>query len=192
MSEEQTQCNELDGIAQNLARKYFMLYRNKFEFEDLLQAARHGILDAVRTYDSAQNATLATHAFNRARQKIQGIIKTGSEIIHIPYKVRCDESASKPVVYNAQDRMEEHVIDDNSIAVSESRVVIEQLLIETLTPRQCAVIKLLYFDQLTMDEAAAELQITKQTVSSTAGRAIAKLQTATQERGIELGDLLTS
>ena len=188
--EEQKQILDNERLAMKLAHQYARLYRERHDYDDLVQAARLGILEAARTYDASHGTAFRTHAYNHARYAIQKWLRKDTGVIHIPYNVESNDSITKPIRAELPDHWEEVVINhDDPIATSEDRVVLQELL-SSLTERQRQVVTLVYFQQYTYEEVAEELSISKQTAFATAERALQKLRDVTDKKGLKLADLL--
>ena len=189
-SDEQTRILQNEKLAISLAHRYARQYLGRHDYDDLVQAARLGILEAARTYDPSRGTAFSTHAYNRARYAISHQLKKNTGIIHIPYNAEHDDSIEKPICTNLPDRWEEFAVTgENALSASEGRVVLEGLL-SSLTERQRQVLELVFFEQYTYDEVADELSITRQTAHTTATRALKKLRDMALKHNIELSDLM--
>jgi RNA polymerase sigma factor (sigma-70 family) len=187
---EQERILQNEKLAMKLAHRYAKQYQGRHDYDDLAQAARLGILEAARTYDPSRGTAFSTHAYHRARDAISHFLKKNTGVIHIPYKAERDDSVEKPICANLPERWEDCVVTgDDTLSTFEGRIVLEGLMSE-LTARQREVLKLVFFNQYTYDEVAAELSITRQTAHATAKRALKKLRYAAQKHNLELSDLM--
>ena len=189
-NDEQARILQNEKLAMKLAHRYSKQYQGRHDYDDLVQAARLGILEAARTYDPSRGTAFSTHAYHRARYAISHLLKKNTGIIHIPYNAEHDDSIEKPICTDLPERWEDFAVTgEDTLSAFEGRVVLEGLLSE-LTKRQREVLELVFFDQYTYDEVAAELSITRQTAHATATRALEKLRDAAHKHNIELSDLM--
>jgi RNA polymerase sigma factor (sigma-70 family) len=189
--DEEKQVEDYELLAKKVAHYYARMLDSKYDFDDLLQAARLGILQALRTYDATLGSSFRTHAYNHAIYSIQELLQKDTGVIHIPYKIGRNDSIEKPVRAELPEHWEDFMISNNdeTITASEGRVVLDELL-GSLTKRQREVVTLVYCQQYTYDEVAEELSISKPTAFATSQRALEKLRAVAEKRGLQLTDLL--
>lgn len=172
-----------ERLVQMLASKYHQLYNQRYDLDDFAQAARIGILEAVRTYDPDSGNKFITHAYNKAKFSIGRMLRRDTGVIKIPTKVA--RAAVVPKRVSLPDDCEPSQRVSMDFSNLYDRVILDEA-IATLPPRQRAVIQGLYFDHRSAVDIAAELNCATNTIYVTAQRAMAKLRTYFSEREIEV------
>lgn len=178
---EQKAILEMDKMARKLAIAFHRRCPALQELDDLLQVARMGLLEGVRTYDPSRNVKLSTHAYNCARFALQKAVRTDTGLIKTPSRGTTRDNL--PAVTEMPEKWDETCFAEKiqDLDETERRLVLERLM-DGLGEKQKRVIALIFFQNLTYEEAAHQLGITKQTVHYLSTQALAKMRaTATRE-----------
>lgn len=192
---------------------YARRHGDDIEFDEFLQLARVGLIEAVDRYDPGHGASFRTYASHR----IQGSVLTGLEALsergrQLAFRRRVEQErllslASSPTEgedsftrlssiavglalgFMLDDvgmyQSQEVTYPDNSYSASESRLMQRRLLKLTaaLPERESKIIRHHYFQQISFDEIAKSLGLTNGRVSQLHRRALMMLRDVMREDG---------
>lgn len=189
MSEsEQQAVADMDRMAHKLALAFHKRSPAYVEFDDLLQVARMGILEGVRTYDPGRKVKLSTHAYNCALYALKKAVMSDTGLIKVPTRGNVPENL--PTVTEMPDKWEDTCFAEQigHLDETERRIVLERLM-QGLNKRQQAIISQVFFQNLTYEEVARQMGITRQTVHYLASQALAKMRKAAHRDDIKYFDI---
>ncbi len=92
--EEDKELKQYEAMIRKISSEYNLKYNNKYDIEDLQQAARLGVLAAIRNYDPKFSTKKITHYYNYAKFYISHQIRADTGIIHIPEPALSRDCAS--------------------------------------------------------------------------------------------------
>lgn len=189
MSEsEQQAVTGMDRMAHKLALAFHRRSPAHVELDDLLQVARMGILEGVRTYDPSRKVKLSTHAYNCALYALRKAVKSDTGLIKVPTRGNVPDNL--PVVTEMPEQWEEScfAVQMEQLDETERRIVLERLM-QGLNKRQQDIISQVFFQNLTYEEVARQMGITRQTVHYLATQALAKMRQAAHREDIKYFDI---
>lgn len=159
--DETTALKKFDSIAHKMANFYFARSGNKYEYDDLYQAARIGIVNAVRTYNPA-DAKLITYAWICAKNEVKKHMRNDTGLIRVP--AAADESVKVTVIDSAaaQIHLEFMAADDDIVSAIDSVVLAEALA--KIPENQRNAVTCVILQSMTYEDAASELGVSKQYV----------------------------
>lgn len=168
---------------------------NLFDLDDLISFGYFGLIDAIKKYDSSNQASFITYANIRIRGAIlDGIRKEGKigrnrekidleEIANSKQKLTKKQSEilqkiSIATAKNYDSLIQKGITDYNFeiVELYELKHILEQMC-SNLTVQEQQVLKLLYDDQLTLKRIGKQLHISESRVSQVKTKALKKLRT---------------
>ncbi|BDI30532.1 hypothetical protein CCAX7_25830 [Capsulimonas corticalis] len=165
---------------EHLAHAVVRKHRGNASYQDLVQIAKIGVLEAIRTHDG-QVASLTTHAYNRAMFAVSHYARGGQDdVIRIPEKLWADRD--KPEVH-AQIPQRAFIeaedigaaSDDDFAASADARVLASSAL-SRLSEIERRVIECVLLDEHTHMEATEILGISRWRVYAALRDGTAKLR----------------
>ena len=165
--------HQYDALAHKVANNYMRkLPGTHFDYEDLYQWARLGILNSHRTFNHNKDVKFLTHAYNQASFSISHYLRADTGLIRIPHSKLTNENIKKPSytdITELHDREQHPVFESyNNIDL---RNIIDQYSIN-LNQKQKDVINMYYVQGLTLDEIASRMKIARQAIDSHHQKAI--------------------
>ena len=180
------------------------------QYQDCLQCAAEGLLDAISRYDAAKGATFTTYASYRIKGAILNALdKYSEEYDYIAYQRRLARDRVTSLVDN-RDEEKGKVLDDianvtielaigylfksgmgvDSLAeqspyMDPKRMVLQKQLaklVEELPVKARKVVEWHYFDDLPFTEIAAKLSVSKARVSQLHSQAMRELRVRSVEK----------
>lgn len=177
--DETTALKKFDRLAHKTAKFYFDRSGGKHDYEDLYQAARLGILEAARQFKPELGYKFITYAYRCAQTSVQKYVRDNRGLIHVPQTA--NESNYVTVVDSATaETLLEFKAGDDDTSTSERTLVLAEAM-AVIPEKQREVIRLVYFEEMTYEEAAAELGISKQYAHQLTTRGLASLQSVLGE-----------
>lgn len=144
-----------DKMAIKIANKF----SNYYEFDDLYQVAKIGIVEGIRTYKKDKGTKLSTHIFNTILINVRKLYCQNSSIIFYP-----NYAKNKQRFISLEDSYD--VFEEKDFA---SEVILNELidnLFKTLTDKQKTIIKMKYRDGYSIKEIAEYFNCSHQNISS--------------------------
>jgi len=172
--EEDNELKQYEAMIRKIAADYNFKYTNKYDIEDLQQAARLGVLAAIRNYDSKFATKKITHYYNYACFYISHQIRKDTGIIHIPVKPLSNPNIQKPSVIELKD-YNVSSSTGSTIDAIENKITLEKHF-NSLTNYQKDVIKKVYLEGYTYNEVANKYNVTRQAVNIVANKGLSKLK----------------
>ena len=139
--------NDFDRLAIKLAKKYAKFY----EYDDLYQIARIGIIEAVRTYNSEKGTKLLTHVFNTITFNIKKLLMKKTNFTLVTFD---DDISEENLIY---------CMDDFTKDIENSQTINKILM--NLTEKQKNIIFMKYIEGYTVNEIARILGCSHQNIS---------------------------
>lgn len=173
---------DYEKLAIRIAKLYFRQSGN-YELEDLIQAARIGIHNAIKTFDPDKNVKFLTYAYDKARYEVLKYLKENTGVIQVPQQVNPDIKI--PDCINI-DAATEGAGESND-TLSETKIIIEQAM-SSLKPQQRTAIIHVHFGQLTLEEAAGKMNVSKQRVHQCLQDGLNELKETLLKSGLEVDD----
>ena len=174
-----------DRIAHAMAHKY----KTCAEYDDLVQAARIGMLRAIRTYDPRRKVKLCTHLYNQARSEVTHFLRANRGIMHIPEKI--GSAVNKDTIPRRCEWPEDYnpaVYED--YGTLNTRAVLMDA-IRRLTPREQEAVKYYYFDGLYVGEVGKRMGVTQVRATQLCNKAVRKLRAILEHQKISKEVLLS-
>jgi RNA polymerase sigma factor (sigma-70 family) len=160
--DETTALKKFDRLAHKLATYYFDRSAGRYEYDDLYQAARLGIVNAARTFNPDLGFEFITHAWNCAKNSVKKHIRDDRGLIRVPQAADASSYVTVVDSETAATLLEfEAAADDTS--ASEKTIVLNQAMAD-IPERQRDAIRLIYLEGLTYEEASLQLDVSKQYV----------------------------
>ena len=169
---EQEVLKQFEPLAMRYATRYHQTYGHQYDKEDLLQAARLGILEAWRKFNPSRGVKFITVATNYVNYSLKRMIQNDQGIVHLP------KSAAKKHKYPSF--CELSTIDSFIPAETlDSEDQIKRILlseaIHKLPERQQQVLRAMYFDQREVRLIASDMGVAVTTVYAIHQKAILSL-----------------
>jgi RNA polymerase sigma factor (sigma-70 family) len=158
--DETTALKKFDNLALKLAQNYASKTNHKCEFDDLYQAARIGIVNACRTFDTEAGVKFITHAWNCAKHSITKHIRDNGALIRIPASANAEECV-KVVDSESVKIFLEMKTSDDEISSSDQSILLSNALNE-IPENQRNAVQMVYIHGMTYEEAASELDVSRQ------------------------------
>lgn len=158
--DETTALKKFDKLAHKLAKYYFDRSAGRYEYDDLYQAARLGIVNAARTFNSELGFEFITHAWNCSKNSVKKHIRDDRGLIRVPQTA---DAATYVTVVDSEtaDKLLESKASDDDTSTSDKSIVLAQAMAE-IPEKQRDAVRLVYLEGLTYEEAAVELEVSKQ------------------------------
>ena len=144
------------GVAYKEARFYVGRVKNykEFEFDDLFQVAKLGVVKALNSYDSAKGTILHTHVTNCVRNSICEYLRQNKGgIIHIPRN-----AAKKPPTVNSLDATNHHQAIMKQPLETEVSIELSRAL-DILEPRWRHCVTRVFLEGYTYLDVAQEIGV---------------------------------
>lgn len=172
--DETTALKKFDRLAHKLAAFYFDRYQGRYDKDDLYQAARLGIVNAARTFNPEVGCEFITHAYNCAKNSVKKHIRDDRGLIRVPQTA--DSSVQVTVVDSetAATLLEFEAAADDT-AAAEKTIMLAQAM-QDIPERQREAVRLVYLEGMTYEEAAAELEVSKQYAHQLTARGLESLR----------------
>ena len=177
--EEDKELRQYEAMIRKIASEFNLKYNNKYDIEDLQQAARLGVLAAIRNYDPKFATKKITHYYNYAKFYISHQIRSDTGIIHIPVKPQANPDIKKPSVIELKDYNISSATG-STIDALENKIALEAHF-ESLTDYQKDVIKKVYLEGYTYNEVANSYNVTRQAVNIVANNGLLKIKNSMKE-----------
>ena len=177
--EEDKELRQYEAMIRKIAAEFNLKYNNKYDIEDLQQAARLGVLAAIRNYDPKFATKKITHYYNYAKFYISHQIRSDTGIIHIPVKPLSNPDVQKPSVIELKDYNTSSATG-STIEAIENRIELEGHF-ESLTDYQKDVIKKVYIEGYTYNEVASSYNVSRQAVNIVANTGLLKIKNSIKE-----------
>ena len=177
--EEDKELKQYEAMIRKISSEYNLRYNNKYDLEDLQQAARLGVLAAIRNYDPKFCTKKITHYYNYAKFYISHQVRGDTGVIHIPVKAFSNPEIKKPSVIELKD-YNSSSSTGSTIEAIEDKIAFESQL-NLLTEYQKDVIKKVYLEKCTYNEVANTYNVSRQAVNLVAKNGINKLRNAFKE-----------
>lgn len=167
---------QYERLILKIARRHAKRHDAFGDLDDLLQAARLGLLKAVQTYDSKRGASFLTHAYTFVNAYVGHSIEKLSRYVVRPH--RTDPNAVKNEYINPGDEFGHVEPDYTEAEIAQMQALVRKTIAESgLTKSQEAVMNLCVMDEdLTREQMGERLGITRQAVDGLRERAIAKIK----------------
>lgn len=168
---------------------------NLFDLDDLISFGYFGLIDAIKKYDSSNQASFITYANIRIRGAILDGIRKEGKIGRNREKIDLEEIANSKQKLTKKQReilqkisiataknydslIQKGITDYNFeiVELYELKHILEQMC-SNLTVQEQQVLKLLYDDQLTLKRIGKQLHISESRVSQVKTKALKKLRT---------------
>jgi len=177
--EEDKELRQYEAMIRKIAAEFNLKYNNKYDLEDLQQAARLGVLAAIRNYDPKFATKKITHYYNYAKFYISHQIRSDTGIIHIPVKPLSNPDVQKPSVIELKDYNTSSATG-STIDALENKIELEEHF-ESLTDYQKDVIKKVYLEGYTYNEVANSYNVSRQAVNIVANNGLLKIKNSMKE-----------
>ncbi len=173
------------GLVRSVAHCYRWACGVSLDFEDLVQEGMQGVIRAAETFDPARGA-FSTYASPWIRHYVQRAVHMNARTVRVPAPVaKAAHARGEPISLtcaslDAPVRINGHDADGRSVATlgerlgfnmdpegpknideSERRELVAHLL-STLTERQSTVLRLRFFEDLTLFETGRRIGLTKE------------------------------
>jgi RNA polymerase sigma factor (sigma-70 family) len=178
--EEDKELKQYEAMIRKIASEFNLKYNNKYDIEDLQQAARLGVLAAIRNYDPKFATKKITHYYNYARFYISHQIRSDTGIIHIPVKPLSNPDITKPSVIELKD-YNVSSSTGSTIDALENKITLDEHF-DSLTDYQKDVIRKVYLEGYTYNEVANSYNVTRQAVNIVANNGLSKLKNLLLEK----------
>lgn len=178
--EEDKELKKYEAMIRKIAAEVNVKYNNKYDLEDLLQAARLGVLAAIRNYDPKFATKKITHYYNYAKFYISHQIRSDTGVIHIPVKPLANPDVQKPSIIELKDYNASSSTGSTFDAL-ENKIALEEHF-ESLTDYQKDVIKKVYFEGYTFNEVARNYNVSRQAVNIVANNGLLKIKNSIKEK----------
>jgi RNA polymerase sigma factor (sigma-70 family) len=177
--EEDKELRQYEAMIRKIAAEFNLKYNNKYDLEDLQQAARLGVLAAIRNYDPKFATKKITHYYNYAKFYISHQIRSDTGVIHIPVKPLSNPDVQKPSIIELKD-YNTSTSTGSTIDALENKIALEEHF-ETLTDYQKDVIKKVYLEGYTYNEVANSYNVSRQAVNIVANTGLLKIKNSMKE-----------
>ncbi len=177
--EEDKELKQYEAMIRKISSEYNLKYNNKYDIEDLQQAARLGVLAAIRNYDPKFSTKKITHYYNYAKFYISHQIRADTGIIHIPVKPLSNPDVKKPSVIELKD-YNVSSSTGSTIDALENKIALEEHF-DVLTDYQKDIIKKVYIEGYTYNEVANSYNVSRQAVNLVANNGLSKLKNSIKE-----------
>jgi RNA polymerase sigma factor (sigma-70 family) len=177
--EEDKELRQYEAMIRKIASEFNLKYNNKYDIEDLQQAARLGVLAAIRNYYPKFATKKITHYYNYAKFYISHQIRSDTGIIHIPVKPLSNPDVQKPSVIELKDYNTSSATG-STIDALENKIALEEHF-EALTDYQKDVIKKVYLEGYTYNEVASSYNVSRQAVNIVANNGLLKIKNSMKE-----------
>jgi RNA polymerase sigma factor (sigma-70 family) len=159
----ETDLKQYEPMALRLATYYYDKFGGKHDFQDLLAAAKRGIVEANKTFDPLhpKRAKFFTHAHNCARHAITRLLRSDTGVIYVPEKI--PKNFTPPIAVEIPPNWDTHAADEDGFYDIDRKLILHQA-IRALTPMQQKILRCLYVDQMSAAETAKALQVATNTV----------------------------
>lgn len=181
-NQEERELKQYEAMIRKIANEVNLKYNNKYDLEDLQQAARLGVLAAIRNYDPKFCTKKITHYYNYAKFYISHQIRADTGIIHIPVKPLSNPDVQKPTVIELKDYNVSTAIGSTIEAV-ENKISLEEHF-KSLTDYQKDIIQKVYLEGYTFNEVANKYNVTRQAVNLVANNGLLKLKNSINEKPV--------
>ena len=180
--EIEKELKQYEAMIRKIASEINHKYNNKYDIDDLLQAARLGVLAAIKNYDPKFCTKKITHYYNYAKFYISHQIRADSGIIHVPVKPLSNPDVKKPSIIELKDY---NVASStgSTIEAVENKISLEEHF-HVLTDYQKDVIKKVYLEGYTYNEVANSYNVSRQAVNLVANTGLNKLKNAIREKNV--------
>jgi RNA polymerase sigma factor (sigma-70 family) len=178
--DEDKELKQYEAMIRKIASQFNLKYNNKYDIEDLQQAARLGVLAAIRNYDPKFATKKITHYYNYARFYISHQIRSDTGIIHIPVKPLSNPDIQKPSVIELKD-YNVSSSTGSTIDALENKITLDEHF-DSLTDYQKDVIRKVYLEGYTYNEVANSYNVTRQAVNIVANNGLSKLKNLLLEK----------
>lgn len=168
-------------LAKFIAGKFYRKVNHRVDKADILGAAYEGLLQGCRAFDPSKGCQPATFLDDCIRHKILEVLGKRTATGRNSPLARF-VSLDAPLFYKHGSSDTEHALEDTLAAPSEEsnfdpRIrTIAAEWIKSLPPKYRRIVYLRFIEQLTCEEVAEQLGISKQAVSKTELRAIEELK----------------
>jgi len=170
--DETTALKKFDRLAHKLATYYHERSNGRYDYDDLYQAARLGILNAARTFNAEMGTEFITHAWNCARNSVKKAIRDDRGLIRVPV---ASETVITVVDSETASTLLEMQGSDADARASEQNVMLAQAM-ASIPERQREAVRLVYLEGLTYEEAAEQLDVSKQYAHQLTARGLDSLR----------------
>jgi RNA polymerase sigma factor (sigma-70 family) len=178
--QEESALKRCEPVMFSICKRYYDHLGGRYEFDDLMQAARLGVVDASRSYDAAKGAEFTTHAYNRIRFRINRLVRSDTGVIRIPASATKNAALPQRVAFCKD--FESQPLKGIS---SESRVMLQEAIAK-MGEIQRKVITRIYLEDASASTVATEMGVSTNTVYSHAQKALSWLQDYFMARGVNL------
>lgn len=176
--DETTALIKFDSLAHKIARHYFERSQGRYDYDDLYQAARLGIVSASRTFKPDAGFAFITHAWTCAKNNVRKHMRDEHAVIKVP--ITADASTAVRVVDSeTASSLLEFAVSNDDITESERSIVLAQA-ISDLPEKQRDVIQMIYYEGMTFEEVAPHLGVSRQYVHTLMTKGLSSLKTALQ------------
>lgn len=163
-----------DKMAIKLAKKY----SSNYEFDDLYQISKIGIIEAVRNYDKSRNVKLSTHVFNMIIFNLKKYCSKNTGIIYYPTNAN-----ERYNILNLDD-VNNLCTEDENLKDVEINNLFENLTIN-MTEKQKNIIIMKYLHGMSISDIAIKYNCSHQNISNICSKAQFNLKNSLKQMGYD-------
>ena len=175
---------DVNGAIHQVSRRYHKYFGRCYDYEDVVQAATMGVLDAITRFDVGKNAKFLTYAIFWIRHHIQKLWSE-ADVVRRPRTHKYFRSASidaplwddgQPMVIPADADVVENVSRNETIAGVRH-------LLKNIDPRSSEILISLYSGR-TLEDIGDEYNISRERARQLSNQALLKLKKIADELGM--------
>ena len=177
-----------EGLVKSVALDFFRKSSGKYELDDLVGAGRLGLTNAAKSFDENRGVQFSTYARKCITTSILQQMKNFNGTIRSPYNGSTEDNRA-PDCVSVHEFWEAVIVGEDIIASSDLRLVLSDVL-DKLTERQQQAVQLVYFEQMTLEDAAEIMSVSTQRVHQMINAALTKMRKTFEEHNLEIADFL--
>lgn len=169
------------GLVKRRAKRWTWALNVMVELKDLEQEGMKGVIRALETFDESHGARFSTYAVPWIDHYIRREVRRNARQVHVPH-ARCqqayDEGAPIPVATSSTDDPGFNMGEDEHASgwvEDQDRKELVAHLLSTLPEREAMVLRMRFFDDMTLFEAGRTMGISRERARQLEVRALERI-----------------